>query len=224
MIWNGLELPDRDVYHAEDAAVIYCADCRDILPLLPKVDLVLTDPPYGVGKAEWDGNDYWRELIQMVLGHLPLKDDGILITFCSTRYLADTISYIPIPYRWQFIAYSPNNMIPGDIGFAKYTSALIFSRRKSIHTNAKDLRECMAGITELKEINHPTAKPISIMAYLIEHFSKKDETILDPFLGSGTTAVAAKHLGRKCIGIEIEEQYCKIAVDRLRQSVMGLEV
>ena len=68
--------------------------------------------------------------------------------------------------------------------------------------------------------NHPTQKPLALIKWLVITFSDKCDIILDPFLGSGTTAVAAKQLGRKYIGIEISEKYCQIARDRLRQEVL----
>jgi len=69
---------------------------------------------------------------------------------------------------------------------------------------------------------HPTEKPVELMAHFIQLHTLSDNLILDPFLGSGTTAVAAKQLGRKFIGIEIEEKYCKIAKQRLSQEVLAL--
>jgi hypothetical protein len=83
-----------------------------------------------------------------------------------------------------------------------------------------------ADVLEYRTITnplHPCEKPIGLIDDLLLTTGKDKITILDPFLGSGTTAVCAKKLNRKCIGIEIEEKYCKIAVDRLRQSVMKLE-
>jgi site-specific DNA-methyltransferase (adenine-specific) len=71
---------------------------------------------------------------------------------------------------------------------------------------------------------HPTQKPIKLVAKLIASYSEPNALILDPFLGSGTTAYCAKKLGRKCIGIEIEEKYCEIAAKRCSQTVMNLEV
>jgi DNA modification methylase len=206
-------------YYQEDGITLYCGDCMEILPQLEKVDLVLTDPPYGVNKADWDGKAYWEALMRMTAKGIEgvLTVDGTLIVFCATRFIKQTLNFFEIPYRWQFVWYAPNNMIPGDIGFAKYTAALIFSSAKSVYRNIQDVRISQAGTTELREIDHPTPKPLAIVQYLAEAYASEASTILDPFLGSGTTAVAAKRLGRKCIGIEISEKYCEIAVNRLRQ-------
>ena len=196
---------------------VICGDCLEIMKDIPdkSVDLVLTDPPYGVRK-EGISNDQTLWAYEIDYRTL-LKKDGILIMFTSTKYLKEVLNFVNLPYKWQFIWYCSNNMIPVGIGFAKYTSVLIFSEG-SVFRNAQDCRENPAGTIELKKLNHPTPKPIKIVKYLAEKFSKVDETILDPFLGSGTTAVAAKQLGRNFIGIEINSDYCKIAEDRLRQT------
>jgi len=68
---------------------------------------------------------------------------------------------------------------------------------------------------------HPTQKPLKLFSYLVQTYSNPEQTILDPFMGSGTTLRAAKDLNRKCIGIELEEKYCEIAVKRLQQEVMA---
>ena len=75
-----------------------------------------------------------------------------------------------------------------------------------------------------ERFDHPTQKPNQIIAHLIARYSKPNDLILDPFLGSGTTAYCAKKLNRRCIGIEIEEKYCEIAANRCRQMVMELNV
>jgi site-specific DNA-methyltransferase (adenine-specific) len=75
-----------------------------------------------------------------------------------------------------------------------------------------------------KETDHPNEKPLSVLSKLVRLGTIEGELIVDPFLGSGTTLVAAKNLGRKAIGIDIEERYCEIAANRLRQSVFQFEV
>lgn len=184
-------------------------------------DVCLTDPPYGVDKANWDGYANFRALIHWFGATIPSKMTamGTAVVFTSTRFLRDVINAVDLPYRWQFIWSCSNNMIPGDMGFAKYTSALVFSRRESIHTNAQDLRDYPAGTEELKSNGHPTPKPTPLMKYLVRSFSAESSLIVDPFMGSGTTLVAAKDLGRRAIGIEINEKYCEIAANRLSQEV-----
>ena len=73
------------------------------------------------------------------------------------------------------------------------------------------------------QFGHPTEKSISVLSEMINVSTKDNHTILDPFIGSGTTLVAAKNLGRKAIGIEIEEKYCEVAVKRLRQEVLDFK-
>jgi len=196
---------------------VYCMDCLKGLKLLPdnSVDLILTDPPYGISK---DGivNDDTLWAYDINYGRL-LKEDGILIIFTSTKYLKDVINLINLPYKWQFIWYCSNNMIPGGIGFAKYTSALIFSNGK-VFKNAQDLKCFPAGTKELRDVNHPTPKPLKIIRYLVDKFSDRNSIILDPFMGSGTTAVACKQLGRNFIGFEIIPEYVDICNKRLNQS------
>lgn len=193
-------------------------DCLDVMKGIPdkSVDLVLTDPPYGVNKSDWDSNSYWRKIFSAMTDEISRITDTAII-FCATRYIGATIGYMGLPYRWQFIWYCANNMIPGDIGFAKYTSALIFSKEKSIHKNLQDLREYPAGTNELKQIDHPTPKPTSIIEYLANGFANKGDLILDPFSGSGTTAIACHRLNRRFICIEKEAKYVELSRRRLEE-------
>jgi site-specific DNA-methyltransferase (adenine-specific) len=190
------------------------------------IDLVLTDPPYGVNKAEWDKYLDWKMTLKLCGEYIDkkIKENGVLICFTSTRFLADTLTFFKTAYRWQFIWYASNNMIPGDIGFAKYTSALIFSNAKSIHHNLQDLKEYPAGTNELKENFHPTPKPLLIIQYLIDGFTKEGDLILDPFSGSGTTAIACHKMNRRFICIEKEKKYVDLSRQRLKdeQAQMSL--
>jgi DNA modification methylase len=93
------------------------------------------------------------------------------------------------------------------------------SKRKSIE---KITIEWNGLLGKEKVREHPTQKPLSLMAWCISNYSEINDTILDPFMGSGTTLRACKDLGRSCIGIELEEKYCAIAVERLRQAVLPL--
>ena len=181
------------------------------------IDLILTDPPYGVDK-EGIANDKTLWAYELNYKRV-LKNSGVLIIFTSTKYLKKVLNLINLPYKWQFIWYCSNNMIAGGMGFAKYTSALIFSEG-NIFRNAQDCREYPAGTNELKNINHPTPKPTKIIRYLLEKYSEEDELVLDPFMGSGTTAVACKQLNRNFIGFEINQEYVDIANKRLAQETL----
>jgi site-specific DNA-methyltransferase (adenine-specific) len=213
-------------YYEQDGIAIYHGDCREVLPTLAEdsVDLILTDPPYGIGKAAWD-EDVWPMLTGAANACAGvLKPSGVCFWFASIRFLPQAIEATSaIPYRWQFIWYAPNNMQHGDLGFVKYTPALVLAPGKAWR-NMQDFRSVPIPPKKLKASDHPTAKPSILLDYIVAHASKDEGVVLDPFMGSGTTLRAAKDLGRRAIGIEIEERYCEIAARRLQQSVLPLGV
>ncbi len=223
MKWNNLELPDNP-YYVEDAVIIYCGDCREILPKIPdkSIDLVLTDPPYGVGIEYGLYTDDQETLKQMIpeflpqlkrIGHAVLLTSGVL-----NQWL------YPQP-DWVLAWFIPTtNSGSSSWGFSCWQPILAYGADPYL-ANGKGRQMDIIAINSKRLIGfkHPCAKPDDVWSLLMLRGSiKKGDLILDPFLGSGTTAVCAKKLGRKCIGIEIEEKYCKIAVERLRQSVMDL--
>jgi DNA modification methylase len=196
--------------------VIYHGDCRDILPHLPKVDLVLTDPPYGLGKRltggshgewsggftispEWDHETISKDCIQQILA---LANHAII---WGGNY------YDLEPVRGWLAWDKMQDHSSGHFEMAWTTL--------DIPTRSFRLSRCEAYSQMNKE--HPTQKPLDLMKWCL-NFLPKSQTILDPFMGSGTTLRAAKDLGRQCIGIEIEEKYCEIAARRLGQEVLDL--
>jgi DNA modification methylase len=196
-------IPGIEPYHVEEAGIIYCGDCRDILPHLPKVDLVLTDPPYEAIKEDWDILDIvWFSLLKG-------KTDLLLFT----------------PGIWNIWKYPPADWIlcwvkQGSTrrnatgGFNHWEPVLQYGKSKKM-VDTILLPDCANHDFGNK---HPCPKPLKLFSWLIKETVA--DIILDPFLGSGTTAVAAKELGRKFIGIEISEEYCAIAKKRLRQGVL----
>ena len=230
MKWNGIELLGG-AYHVEDDVVIYNADCRDILPLLPKVDLVLTDPPYGIGERTGtvsiqrsykndytlftDDTEYIKEVVIPIIEHVIKTHERVILTPGAINMM---LYQNPDGFG---VFYQPATTALSLWGRADAQPILYYGRPYDI---GKTIKSCSYKLIE-KPSNkeHPCAKPINIWTKILSDRSDVNHIILDPFLGSGTTAVAAKKLGRKCIGIEIEEKYCKIAVDRLRQSVMRFE-
>ena len=212
-------------YFRDEHALIYCADCRTILPKISAgmIDLCLTDPPYGM---HWDG--------KVTRGPNGTGKQGPTRHYGAT-VIGDSKPFDPSPWLafervclWGFQHFS-DRLPPGtvlvwlkryDDGFGSFLSDAdtawlkggcgVYCRRDVTLQGESAVRF------------HPTQKPEGIMRWCIER-AGGDGLILEPFMGSGTTLVAAKQLGRRAIGIEIEEKYCAIAVDRLRQSVMDFE-
>jgi DNA modification methylase len=197
-------------YYEEDGITIYHGDCREILPYLPKVDLVLTDPPYGIGFAAQPTK--W----QRAKGKAPetwddSAFDGIAdILGMGTVQIAWGGNYYSLPpSRGWLCWYKPD--APPSMG--SFELAWTNQDRNS------RLITCSISATNAERVSHPTQKPLAVLLWTLNQFAEC-QTILDPFMGSGTTLVAAKRLGRKAIGIEIEERYCDVAIDRLRQDVL----
>lgn len=192
-------------------AELYLADCRDVLPTLPKVDAVVTDPPYGI-EGTWSGGSShgW--------GKLSKEAEAWDV---RPEWLSDWISEIELP-----------SIVWGGNYFALKQSGswLIWD---------KIVREFTSGHAELAWTNlgkpvrafnfshgslaaegklHPTQKPVPLMKWCIGHLPDKCTTILDPFMGSGTTGVAAVQMGRQFIGIEREPKYFDIACRRIEDA------
>jgi len=191
-------------YYERDGITIYCADCRDVLPHLPPVDLVLTDPPYP---------DYHIELYKQTPIDFLADLNCRQLVFWSAR-CAFPLDYsgahvwdkmVGIGCQYEFI-YERNGS----------TAYKVF---RKMHV----ISDVTANFTGDTWSGHPSQKPIQLMRMLAEQYSDADAIVLDPFMGSGSTLRGALDTGRRAIGIEIEERYCEIAVKRLQQSVMRLE-
>jgi site-specific DNA-methyltransferase (adenine-specific) len=211
--------------------VIYNADCRDILKKIPdkSIDLVLTDPPYGVGdtmsgtkgksrahKAKYIGFvDNIEYVINNVIPSVELcldKSKRVIVTPGSK-----CLRYYPL---WDSYGSLYSNTSTGlQIWGAMDSQPIIYYGRPydiGIH-----IKHCSYEISEQPSCKeHPCSKPMKLWTKILSDRVDINDIILDPFLGSGTTAVAAKILGRKCIGIELEEKYCEIAKKRLAQGVL----
>ena len=191
---------------------VICGDCLEVMKDIPdnSVDLVLTDPPYnykqdfGVCKDSWTQEEYELFLNDIIKQcHCITKKE--IVMFCGTGNL----------YRYPepsmiMMWYKPNaSHRAGRVIHNKFEPILVYSAQHNIFC---DVITCMA---KTKNLVHPTEKPISIISKLLNDFTKPNDIVLDPFLGSGTTAVACKQLNRHFIGIEINPDYCKIAKERL---------
>lgn len=208
-------------YYSRDGITIYHADCRDILPLLGPVDLVLTDPPYGIGHptdyaARGRGNLAPCRDYPPVYGDdepfnpRPLLSVGTAHILWGANYYAHLLPPVSGWLVWD--KERPDTLDQATSELA-WTDCVKGCRR---------LRHLWNGMIRRsdEELVHPTQKPEALMRWCLDLAGESAQTILDPFMGSGTTLRAAKDLGRKAIGIEIEEKYCEIAVKRLAQEVL----
>ena len=204
-------------YYSEPGITLYHGDCREILPHLPKVDLVLTDPPYGIGYRHGG------------------RRGGRLMGFDGQGIIGDAEPFDPAPFLgseatvlWGANHYA--NRLPPSPGW------LVWDKRDSSTPN--DQSDCELAWTSTlttarlfsrywsggaisEQRMHVNQKPLGLMIWCLRFFPDAT-TILDPFCGSGTTLIAAKMLGRRAIGIEIEERYCAIAARRLRETTPPL--
>ena len=207
-------------YYEEPGITIYCADCRDVLPHLPKVDLVLTDPPYGIALESHRGSRW------SVIGD-ETQDVGLWALHFLHKIPAVTFAnpMRPWPGPWgQFLVWDKGPALGGGADPARYwklTWELIQVRMLGVLHGQRDSAVLRYWATPQMAALHPCQKPLPLIRYLLGKVCAP--VILDPFMGSGTTLVAAKQLGRRAIGIEIERKYCDIAIERLRQEVLPLE-
>ena len=218
----------KPYYHDEKVGItIYHGDCREILPHLPKVDLVLTDPPYGMNRFETDGKDFMSVVGPALTSAFRLlPEGGGMFVFMSTGEVINLANAVEAPFKRMLWMYKPADCtFPLQGWLLKSEAILWFAVPGKCHLKERHpfRHDCYIHRTVGQEgvEGHPTVKPISVFTDFVSR-CPDDGAVLDPFMGSGTTLRAAKDLGRKAIGIEIDERYCEIAVKRLRQEVLAL--
>lgn len=200
-------------------ATLYLGDCRDILPTLGKVDAVVTDPPYGIGEAA--GANKSRGVLA------PARDYGD-DDWDNQPIAPELLGLVRSAARWQII-------FGGNYYDCPPTSCWLVWDKEN---GASDFADCELAWTNLNKAvrrirymwngmlrahgeprgDHPTQKPIGVMKWAIGHVPEPAQTILDPFMGSGTTGVAAVQMGRDFIGIEREPKYFDIACKRIEDA------
>jgi len=205
-------------YYQDKWVTIYNCDCRDLLQELSTIDVVITDPPYGADIeyiSYTDTYENWKKLIDDTLPSL-LKLASVVLLACG-RIEGERYIYANYKPDWRLCWYKGATSNRSVIGF-KHWEMIFFWGKRSFPNNCPDY--FMA--TPQRFHQHPCPKPETWADWLLLNFSAPHDTVLDPFLGSGTTAYCAKKLNRKCIGIEIEERYCEIAAKRCCQEVFEI--
>lgn len=223
-------------YYEHNGITIYHGDCLEVMPLLSKVDLVLTDPQYGIGfnvnakRSRKSGLDFGRNN-----GKEVKRDPD-----WSALQNRDKTPFNPVPFLEfeEAILWGANNychLLPASRGWLVWDKLgdkqpCCFGDCElawtSFDMSIRIWRQLWRGLVREGEDNvangpklHPCQKPAELMRWCLG-FSKTTGIVLDPFMGSGTTLRAAKDLGRRAIGIELEEKYCEIAAQRLSQEVL----
>lgn len=207
-------------YYSEDGITIYCGDNRQVMPMLGDFDLLLTDPPYGIkadnrkrilsranlaaakdyGETEWDNAVPEPWVISMAIAK-------------ASSQIIWGGNYYGLPASSCWLVWDKLN---GDNDFADCELAwtnLNKAVRRVVHQWAGMLRK------NGEDRHHPTQKPLDVISWCFNHVPEV-KTVLDPWMGSGTTLVAAKLRGLTAVGIEINEEYCEIAKKRLAQGVL----
>ena len=187
---------------------LWLGDCRDVLPTLGRVDAVITDPPYGIGFAA-QPTRYQRINGMKATAWDNEKPDLSLILAVAPKVVIWGGNYFPLPQSRGWLAWTKTGNAP--------SMADLELAWTSLNMNARRFEKSVASASQEKSLQnaaHPTQKPVQLMCWSIEQIGEA-ATILDPFMGSGTTGVACVKLGRKFIGIEIEPRYFDIACKRI---------
>jgi len=207
---------------------IICADCLEVMKDIPdkSVDLVLTDPPYGINYNNKRLNRYSHSKFADIKNDCGEIDYSKLIkefqrigkrviVFGAINFAKD------LPYKGVWICWDKRTKIEADKAFG---SPFELAWCDKIGGYDKIYRIMHGGVINADGPNsprfHPTQKPVALFGRIINDFSNENDLIFDPFLGSGTTALACKNLKRNFIGIEISQEYCKIANERLKQEIL----
>ena len=192
-------------YYEEAGVVIYHGDCREIAPSLT-FDAILTDPPYGVG-IDYGPASEDKDLAGTVRWLLSFERPVVFTVI--HRQLWE----IPKP-QWLDVWHKPLVLGAWSSVLLPHWEAVVFYGVPGRHVRGDVFR-----YNQARNNGHRTPKPVGLFTDLLRLLPGVP---LDPYAGSGTTLVAAKNLGRRAIGIEIEERYCEVAVKRLRQEVLAL--
>ena len=208
-------------YYQDDYATIYHGDCVPFLGrrMLPPIDILLTDPPYGIAYR----SNRRKNKHEYIVG------DSVLPAYLIGRFvpLARRASYVfcrwnnltEMPIPKSFLVWDKGNHTAGDLKHEhgrRWEGVCFYPGpdHEFIRRTADILRHPKASSTD-----HPTAKPVGLLVNILA--ANVGDVVLDPFMGSGSALLAARNLGRRSIGIEVEEKYCEIAAQRLQQEVLG---
>lgn len=214
-------------YYQDAHATIYHGSCYELLPHVAKPDLILADPPYEL-TATGGGIGAKRKYLSEIDGFTDGGFDLNILSycqnwfcFCSKSQLIDLLSLANQMPRWMLVTWNKPNPTPLSNGnYLPDTEYIVHGFQSG---------RCFGGYRDKSRFIvypaqqnnfHPNEKPLPVICKLISVGSQEGDLIVDPFMGSGSTLVAAKLEGRKSIGVELDERFCEIAATRLSQGVL----
>lgn len=191
---------------------LYLGDCLEVMPLLGKVDAVVTDPPYGIGMS--GGNVGYKGFNNFTRKDWDKETPDLAIAYIKSLAVDSIIwggNYFDLPPSRCYLVWDRG------AGFKGRTYAESELAVTSLNANARTFTYDPLARGDYRGKQHPTQKPVALMEWCLG-FLPNAETILDPFMGSGTTLVACAKLGRKGIGIELDPEYFDIACKRVEEA------
>jgi site-specific DNA-methyltransferase (adenine-specific) len=221
-----------------EGVVLYNADCREVLPTLGRFDAVVTDPPYelssagpgeshfGMSLSKFDSEEYRSIVsgfdIEEIFGLLEsVVKPFNMFCFCSNKQISKIMAYNELKRSTTLLVWHKTNAAPfangvwrGDIEYCVHARDA-----GSVFIGGAEEKKKVSEHPLVQDAAHPTVKPLSIISKYVKICSTYEQSILDPFMGSGTTGVAAVKLGRKFTGIEINERYFDIACRRISEAL-----
>lgn len=233
-------------FYEQDGVTLYQGDCLEILPSLT-ADVLITDPDYGVGidfkrlapttgqnvglkgtRTAGDADALVTAMLRAVNLSRPCGCVFWSGSWTRIQGFSEAVSAADWAIHHLGIWYKPNGAGPSGNGLARRFEPWFWLKQGKAQRLGEwnflpdciDVSRVVPGHEEA--MAHPTQKPMELMRRLVRFFSQEGDTIIDPFAGSGTTLRAAQELGRKAIGIELNPDYCAIAVERLSQRVLVL--
>jgi len=223
-------------YYQDESVTLYLGDCREIMPTLGRVDAVITDPPFFMPAAHFQSRinwqrswgdvsilgAFWAATLDLIIPRL--RETGHFVTFCNGD------SY-PVFYPEMYRRFDVLKCLVWDKGHVglgriwRHQHELMIAARwdesfvsigGKLHSDVIRVRA-----TPSADRDHPVEKPPGLLRAVIEPITPAGAIVLDPFMGAGSTLIAARDLGRKAIGIDTEERYCEAAAKRLAQGILS---
>lgn len=225
---GDMTLPMLEPYYERDGVTIYHGDCLEVLPQLPKLGSVITDPPYGINtKSDGDGKlNPWADLCNAALWYRSwfaacrdrLTRTGVMWSFLNWRSLV-TYQKAACDLSWpieSLLVWHKQAIGPGGPrGLRPSYELVALWAMPEFSIEDRGLPDVQTFKWSGHKQHHPAEKPLPLMRWLAR--TARDGILCDPFCGSGTALVAAKQEGLEAIGIEIDERYCEVAAKRLAQ-------